>query len=101
ASQLDIIDTLPGDKGYNDFRQVWKVWVPKDYVANTITDARRCSKRATKWKRRTSCLIWPWYPTTHTHASALTVETPNCNAPGITTKSQNFSSSTRRLCRYQ
>ena len=37
--QLDIIDTLPGEKGYNDFRQVWKVWVPKDYVANTITDA--------------------------------------------------------------
>jgi hypothetical protein len=37
--QLDIIDTLPGEKGYNDFRQVWKVSVPKDYVANTITDA--------------------------------------------------------------
>ena len=37
--QLDIVDTLPGEKGYNDFRQVWKVWVPKDYVANTITDA--------------------------------------------------------------
>lgn len=36
--QLDIIDTLPGEKGYNDFRQVWKVSVPKDYVANTITD---------------------------------------------------------------
>jgi hypothetical protein len=33
------IDTLPGDKGYNDFRQVWKVSVPKDYAANTITDA--------------------------------------------------------------
>jgi hypothetical protein len=39
AGQLDIIDTLPGDKGYNDFRQVWKVTVPKDYVANTIADA--------------------------------------------------------------
>ena len=38
AGQLDIIDTLPGEKGYNDFRQVWKVLVPKDYVANTITD---------------------------------------------------------------
>ena len=38
AGQLDIIDTLPGEKGYNDFRQVWKVWVTKDYVANTITD---------------------------------------------------------------
>ena len=37
--QLDIIDTLPGDKRYNDFRQVWKVTVPKDYVANTITDS--------------------------------------------------------------
>ncbi len=37
--QLDIIDTLPGGTGYNDFRQVWKVSVPKDYVANTITDA--------------------------------------------------------------
>ena len=34
--QLDIIDTLPGETGYNDFRQVWKVTVPKDYVANTI-----------------------------------------------------------------
>ena len=39
AGQLDIIDTLPGEKGYNDFRQVWKVRVPKDYVANTIADA--------------------------------------------------------------
>ena len=28
--QPDIIDTLPGEKGYNDFRQVWKVWVPKE-----------------------------------------------------------------------
>src|SRR5262249_52085281 len=39
AGQLDIIDTLPGEKGYNDFRQFWKVTVPKDYVANTIVDA--------------------------------------------------------------
>ena len=39
AGQLDIIDTLPGEKSYNDFRRVWKVWVPKDYVANSITDA--------------------------------------------------------------
>jgi alcohol dehydrogenase (cytochrome c) len=39
AAQLDIIDTLPGEKGYNDFRQVWKVTVPKNYVANTIADA--------------------------------------------------------------
>jgi hypothetical protein len=25
ASQLDIIDTLPGEKGYNDFRQVFVI----------------------------------------------------------------------------
>jgi hypothetical protein len=37
--QLDIIDTLPGATVYNDFRQVWKVTVPKDYVANTVVDA--------------------------------------------------------------
>jgi hypothetical protein len=37
--QLAVIDTVPGEKGYNDFRQVWKVSVPKDYVANTIADA--------------------------------------------------------------
>jgi hypothetical protein len=37
--QLDIIDTLPGEKGYNDFRQMWRVTVPKDYAANSITDA--------------------------------------------------------------
>jgi hypothetical protein len=37
--QLDIIDTLPGETGYNDFHQVWKVTVPKDYVANTVVDA--------------------------------------------------------------
>ncbi len=39
AGQLDIIDTLPGEKGYNDFRQVHKVLVPDGYIANTITDA--------------------------------------------------------------
>jgi hypothetical protein len=37
--QLDIVDTLPGEVGYNDFRQVWKVTVPKDYAANTVVDA--------------------------------------------------------------
>jgi hypothetical protein len=37
--QLDIIDTLPGETGYNDFRQVWKVSVPKDYAANAIVDS--------------------------------------------------------------
>jgi hypothetical protein len=49
--QLDIIDTLPGEQGYNDFRQVWKVWVPKDYVANTITDASMLQQAGYKMEK--------------------------------------------------
>ncbi|MCF8241968.1 MAG: hypothetical protein K9J16_11320 [Melioribacteraceae bacterium] len=36
--QLNIIDVIPGDAGYNDFWHVHKVTVPKDYTANTITN---------------------------------------------------------------
>ena len=35
--QLNIIDVIPGDAGYNDFWLVVKVTVPDDYVANTVT----------------------------------------------------------------
>jgi hypothetical protein len=54
--QLDVIDTIPGDKGYNDFRQVWKVQVPRDYVANTITDAATLLQSGYK-KEKTDKLI--------------------------------------------
>jgi len=37
AGQLNIIDVIPGDAGYNDFWQVYKVTVSDDYVANTVT----------------------------------------------------------------
>lgn len=37
AGQLNIIDVIPGDAGYNDFWQVYKVTVPDTYVANTVT----------------------------------------------------------------
>ena len=35
--QLNIINVIPGDAGYNDFWQVFKVTVPADYVANVVT----------------------------------------------------------------
>jgi len=35
--QLNIVDVIPGEKGYNDFWQVVKVTVPRDYVANAVT----------------------------------------------------------------
>jgi len=35
--QLNIVDVIPGDDGYNDFWHVHLVTVPDDYEANTIT----------------------------------------------------------------
>lgn len=35
--QLNIVDAVPGDAGYNDFWQVVKVTVPEDYEANAYT----------------------------------------------------------------
>ncbi len=35
--QLNIVDVIPGDAGYNDFWQVFQVTVPDDYVMNSIT----------------------------------------------------------------
>lgn len=35
--QLNIVDVIPGDDGYNDFWQIHKVTVPEDYTANTAT----------------------------------------------------------------
>jgi hypothetical protein len=37
--QMNIVDVIPGDAGYNDFWQVYKVTVPDGYVANSITSA--------------------------------------------------------------
>jgi hypothetical protein len=37
--QLEIIDGLPGDAGYNDFVRITEVTVGEDYVANTATSA--------------------------------------------------------------
>ena len=41
AGQLNIIDVIPGDAGYNDFWQVVTVTVPAGYVANTITSRQQ------------------------------------------------------------
>jgi hypothetical protein len=39
AGQLNIIDVIPGDVGYNDFWNVVKVTVPAGYLANSVTSA--------------------------------------------------------------
>jgi hypothetical protein len=60
--QLDIIDTLPGEKGYNDFRQIWKVRVPKDYVPNTITEAAALQQAGYKMEKTDKLLNMPVVP---------------------------------------
>jgi hypothetical protein len=60
--QLNIIDTLPGEKGYDDFRQIWKVSVPKNYVANTITDAATLLQTGYKTEKTDTLLNMPVVP---------------------------------------
>jgi hypothetical protein len=61
-NQLYIIDSLPGEKGYNDFRQVWKVSVPKDYVANTLMDATTLQQGGYKMEKTDTLLNMPVVP---------------------------------------
>ena len=37
TGQINIVNVVPGDSGYNDFWLVNKVTVPSNYVANTVT----------------------------------------------------------------
>jgi hypothetical protein len=39
TGQLNIVDVIPGEQGYNDFWRIVRVTVPRDYVANTATSA--------------------------------------------------------------
>lgn len=39
-NQINIVDVIPGDAGYNDFWQVFRVIVPDNYTANSITNER-------------------------------------------------------------
>ena len=72
--QLDIIDTLPGEKGYNDFRQVWKVTVPKDYVANTITDSAALLDAGYKMEQTVTLRNMPVVPDKSTASARLNGE---------------------------
>jgi hypothetical protein len=71
AGQLDIIDTLPGEKGYNDFRQVWKVAVPRDYVANTIADAATLLSAGYKTEKTNTLRNMPVVPDKSTAKARL------------------------------
>lgn len=60
--QLDVIDSLPGETGYNDFRRVWKVRVPQNYVANTISTASMLQSAGYKMEKTDTLLNMPVVP---------------------------------------
>jgi hypothetical protein len=76
SGQLEIIDTLPGETGYNDFRQVWKVSVPKSYVANTVTDVTTLRKAGYKLEKTDALQNMPVVPDKSTARMRLNHESP-------------------------
>jgi hypothetical protein len=46
--QMNIIDVIPGDEGYNDFWDVHFVTVPPNYAANTITSYEQIMSKVTR-----------------------------------------------------
>jgi hypothetical protein len=60
--QLNIIDVIPGDIGYNDFWVVYEVTVPSDYVANTVTSYQDIINRAYSVKNTTTLVNCPVVP---------------------------------------
>lgn len=60
--QLNVVDAIPGDEGYNDFWQVVKVTVPRDYVANTVSslaEIREAGYRLEPTTKLVNCPIVP------------------------------------------
>jgi hypothetical protein len=56
AGQLNVVDVIPGDPGYNDFWNVVKVTVPADYKANEATSLAELERQQFKMEK-TSILV--------------------------------------------
>jgi hypothetical protein len=62
AGQLPIIDELPGEKGYNDFRQVTRVSVPASYAVNSVVDVAGLQASGFKQEKTDSVRNMPVVP---------------------------------------
>ncbi len=60
--QLNIVNVIPGDAGYNDFWLVNKVTVPSDYVANTVTSYDEIIKKGYSIQPTTMVVNCPIVP---------------------------------------
>jgi hypothetical protein len=62
SGQMNIIDVLPGEAGYNDFWQVVKVTVPKNYQANQVASYAEIVSAGYKAEPTTSLVNCPVVP---------------------------------------
>ncbi len=60
--QLPIIDELPGETGYSDFRQVVRVTVPADYHTNTAASVKDIESAGWPTERTTTIVNDPIVP---------------------------------------
>jgi hypothetical protein len=60
--QLNIINVIPGDPGYNDFWHVHKVIVPADYVANEVASYDEIVERGYTIEQTTTIVNCPVVP---------------------------------------
>jgi hypothetical protein len=62
ANQLNIVDVIPGDAGYNDFWNVNKVTVPADYIANVVTSYDEIVSKGYAIEKTTTLVNCPIVP---------------------------------------
>ncbi|MGH7468290.1 MAG: hypothetical protein ACRENP_09915 [Longimicrobiales bacterium] len=62
AGQLNIVDVIPGEAGYNDFWQVTRVSVPRNYVANTVTSRAQIMAQRYRMETTTTLVNCPIVP---------------------------------------
>lgn len=81
TGQLNIIDVIPGDAGYNDFWQVYNVTVPSDYVANTITSYQEIVTKGYPIAKTSALVNCPVVP----KGSTASMRYPAGSSAGLTT----------------
>jgi hypothetical protein len=75
TGQNNIIPTIPGDAGYNDFWVVNKVTVPDSYVANSLTSEAEVLASGYAITKTTSIVNCPVVPFGSTAAKSFTAGT--------------------------
>jgi len=81
SGQYNVIDVIPGDPMYNDFWQVYKVIVPDNYVANTVTSYQEIQAKGYTVTKTNDLVNCPVVPKGSTAAKRL----PAGSGAGLTT----------------